>query len=221
MNQRDLIKDNQHYAGRGRGIAISAAFLLLLHLAACARLFPVGKAAPEILETNLEGPEYLVNRQDVLDVSVYPDAELGRELTVNNRGTISFPLLGDVQVEGLSVTALERKLAALLERDYLIYPQVHVRIKKFHTRSVFILGEINRPGPYSLGTEEGDSTLLELIAMAGGFSGIANIKKVKIIRMEGGQKKIYRVNVEDIIHGKKKDVFLQADDIIIVEQSWF
>lgn len=198
-----------------------AALLVAGQLAGCVRLFSGAAPAPEVSEIERENIEYFINRQDVVEISVYPDSELNRELTVNNRGTINFPLLGEVQVEGLSVTALERKLAALLEKDYLVYPQVHVRVKKFHAVTVSILGEVNRPGPYTLGTEDAETTLLELVAMAGGFSNIANIKKIKIIRMEGGEKKTYRVNAEDIIHGKKKDVPLQANDLIVIEQSWF
>jgi len=178
------------------------------------------KVAPEDLASLDQETEYLINPKDVLDIQIYPDAELNREIVVSPKGTISFPLVGEVQVEGLSIANAERKLTALLEKDYLVYPQVHIRIKEFHTLTISILGEVNRPGPYKLG-QEGETTLLESIAMAGGFTNIANVKKIKIIRMEGSEKKTYQVNGEDVLKGKRKDVPLKPNDLIVVEQSWF
>ena len=169
----------------------------------------------------LEEADYRITMKDVLEIKVYPDEQLSRELTVSPSGTINFPLIGEVQAEGLTPTALERKLTALLEKDYLVYPQVQVKVKEYRALSVYLLGEVNRPGPYKLASEEGSTTLLEAIAQGGGFSPVANIKKIKIIRTEGTQKKTYYVNGEDVIKGKAKDVVLRANDIIVVEQSWF
>lgn len=190
-------------------------------LAGCAGMSPSTKTGPEVSDSLEADAEYLINPKDILEIQVYPDAELNRELTVSPRGTVSFPLIGEVQVEGLSVTHAEKKLTALLGKDYLVYPQVHIRVKEFHTLTISLLGEVNRPGPYKLASQEGETTLLEAIAMAGGFSNIANVKKIKIIRMEGSEKKTYQVNGEDILKGKKKDVPLKANDLIVVEQSWF
>ncbi|HNV85382.1 MAG TPA: polysaccharide biosynthesis/export family protein [Candidatus Omnitrophota bacterium] len=165
--------------------------------------------------------DYRINPKDILEIEVYPDRDLSREVTVTRTGTISFPLLGEIQVQGLSVSAMERKMKVLLEKDYLVNPQVYVKVKRYHEVSVSILGEVNRPGTYELESQEGETTLLEAIAKAGGFSALANIKKIKIIRTEGGQRKVYQVNGEDVIKGKKRDVPLKANDIIVVQQSWF
>lgn len=199
-------------------ISLEAVFCAALFFSGCAG---VGiKGGPDDSSALEAETEYLINPKDVLEIQIYPDADLNRELAVSPKGTISFPLIGEVQVEGLSVTNAEKKLTALLEKDYLVYPQVHIRIKEFHTLTISLLGEVNRPGPYKLG-QEGETTLLEAIAMAGGFSNIANVKKIKIIRVEGGEKKTYLVNGEDILKGEKKDVPLKANDLIVVEQSWF
>jgi len=165
--------------------------------------------------------DYRISPKDILEVEVYPDKDMSRELTVSRSGTISFPLLGEVQVQGLSTSALERKMKVLLEKDFLVNPQVYVRVKRYHEVTVSILGEVNRPGSYELESQEGETTLLESIAKAGGFSALANVKKIKIIRVESGQRKVYRVNGEEIIKGSKKDVPLRANDIVVVEQSWF
>lgn len=165
--------------------------------------------------------DYRINPKDVLDIEIYPDKEISREVTVSRAGTISFPLLGEIQVQGLSTSALEKKMKVLLDKDYLVNPQVYVRVKRYHEVTVSILGEVNRPGSFELETQEGETTLLEAIAKAGGFSALANIKKIKIIRVESGQRKVYHVNGEEIIRGKKKDVPLKANDIVVIGQSWF
>lgn len=168
-----------------------------------------------------EGADYRISPKDVLEIKVYPDETLNREVTVNRDGTIQFPLLEDVQVRGLSIRGLEKKMGALLEKDFLVNPQVHIRVKGFHTTTISIMGEVNRPGPYELETDEGQTTLLEAIAKAGGFSQLANPRRVKIVRIEGGEKRVYKVNAEAIIKGRKKDVMLKGNDIVVIEQSWF
>ncbi len=196
-------------------------FCAAVLISGCAGVSSNIKSNPEDSKGLEKETEYLINPKDILEIQVYPDADLNREITVSPKGTISFPLIGEVQVEGLSVTNAEKKLTVLLEKDYLVYPQVHIRVKEFHTLTISILGEVNRPGPYKLGTQEGETTLLEAIAMAGGFTNIANIKKIKIIRVQGSEKKTYQVNAEEVLKGKKKDVPLKANDLIVVEQSWF
>jgi len=210
--------------------AMKKCFMIVLCMALAAggcaggieKLYPE-KVSGTSQETPLEEVQldYRINPKDILEIEVYPDKELSREVTVSRTGTVSFPLLGEIQVQGLSISALERKLKVLLEKDYLVNPQVYVRVKRYHEVSVSILGEVNRPGTYELESQEGETTLLEAIAKAGGFSALANIKKIKIIRTEAGQRKVYQVNVEDVIKGKKRDVPLKANDIVVIQQSWF
>ncbi len=190
-------------------------------LSGCAGVGATIKTDSEASDSLEKQTEYLINAKDILEIQVYPDTDLNREISVSPKGTISFPLIGEIQVEGLSVSNAEKKLTVLLGKDYLVYPQVHIRVKEFHTLTISILGEVNRPGPYKLASQEGETTLLEAIAMAGGFSNVANVKKIKIIRTEGSEKKTYQVNAEEILKGKKKDVPLKANDLIVVEQSWF
>jgi len=201
--------------------SVVSIFFFIAWVSGCSSM-EIGRLKPtEVSEQAPPEEDYRLNTKDTLEVKVYPDEEMSGEFTINSKGTITFPLLGEVQAEGLSVTNLERKLTTLLTKDYLVYPQVHIRVKQFHTLTVSILGEVNRPGPYKLESEQGETTLLEAIAMAGGFSSVANIKKIKVIRVEGGEKKVYKVNAEQIIQGRKKDFPLQANDIVVVEQSWF
>jgi polysaccharide export outer membrane protein len=108
---------------------------------------------------------------DVLEVSVYDDPDLSGLFTVQYGGEISFPLLGDILVDGLSSREVREKLTALLAKDYLVDPQVAVRIKEHRSQWVTLTGEVARPGKYFL---QGSKTLLELLTEAGGFTAQAS-----------------------------------------------
>lgn len=180
-----------------------------------------GKEEELALEVLDEGQEYLISIDDVLDITIYPDKELSRQVTVSREGVISFPLIGEVKMVGMTVVQAEKSLKETLSKDYLVDPQVYVKVEKYHEVSISILGEVNRPGTYQLSSQQGATTLLEAVAKAGGFSQLANMKKIKIMRTDSGQRKVYQVSAVEIMEGKKKDIRLQADDIVVVAQSWF
>lgn len=110
---------------------------------------------------------YRVGPGDVLEVDVYDDPDLSGLVTVQHSGDISFPLLGDVVVEGLTVKEVQAKLVELLAKDYLVDPQVIVRVKEHRSQWVTLVGEVVRPGKYYL---QGTKTMLDLLTEAGGFT---------------------------------------------------
>ncbi len=111
--------------------------------------------------------DYRVGPGDVLDVEVYGDPDLSGLVTVQYGGEISFPLLGDVQVNGLTAKEVRDTLTRLLAKDYLVDPQVAVRVKEHRSQWITMVGEVVRPGKYFL---QGSKTLLELLTEAGGFT---------------------------------------------------
>ncbi len=114
---------------------------------------------------------YRVGSGDVLEVEVYDDPDLSGLVTIQYGGEISFPLLGDVPVEGLTVKEVQGRLTELLAKDYLIDPQVMIRVKEHRSQWVTVVGEVARPGKYYL---QGSKTLLDLLTEAGGFTTQAN-----------------------------------------------
>ncbi|MGB2600569.1 MAG: polysaccharide biosynthesis/export family protein, partial [Candidatus Omnitrophota bacterium] len=142
-----------------------------------------------------------------------------RRVRVSSNGDINFPLLGEVDVTGLSINECEKKLRDLLEKDYLVNPQVTVFIEEYSTVSV--IGQVNEPGAYEI---KGRLTVVEALSKAGGFTKIANTNGVKILRTNTDGKKItINVKAGDIINGGKKEdnVQLQSGDIITVPESFF
>ena len=166
--------------------------------------------------------EYKVGAYDLLDISVYQEPDLGKVVRVSQDGFISFPLVGKVNVSGLDIIAAEEKIAALLERDYLINPSVKILVKEYSSKKVFVLGEVKNPGSLSI-PQDKKLTVIEAIAMAGGFSTTAAIDGTRIIRVENGVKKYLPVKVSDITKrgDKAKDIILEPNDILFIPERIF
>jgi len=166
--------------------------------------------------------EYKVEAGDVLTITVYEHPDLTTELRVSPNGEIMFPLLGTVDIKDLSVNEVEEKIRFLLEKDYLVDPQVNVFIKEYHPEKVFVMGFVNRPGEYEL-FKDRPTTALEAITMAGGFRRGAAENSTKIIRVEEGEEITIPIKVSDITKkgNKDKDIAVKPGDIIVVPESFF
>lgn len=166
-------------------------------------------------------PEYIIGPQNVLQIDVYygRDKNLERKVRVSSKGYINFPLLGEVEISGLTVNEAVEKLTALLEKDYLVNPQVSIFIEEYSTVSV--IGQVNKPGTYPI---KGRLTVVEAISLAEGFTKIAAPNGVKVLRTDtDGVKTSINIKAGDIINGGKKedDVQLQSGDIVSVPESFF
>jgi polysaccharide export outer membrane protein len=126
-------------------------------------------------------PEYRVGPGDVLEVVVFGNEDLSRSTTIQTNGTISLPLLGDVNVAALTLPEVKTKLTSLLARDYLVNPQVDVKVKEYQSQFVTLIGEVNAPGRKPL---RGRTRLIDALVEAGGFTPRASGELV-ISRVEG------------------------------------
>lgn len=181
-------------------------------------------APPEetIVKNSPEVSEYQIGTENVLQIDVYygKGEKISQKVRVSSRGVITFPLVGEVEVAGLTVTGLQDRLTELLGQDYLVNPQVTVFIEEYST--VSILGEVNKPGAYPI---KGRLTVLELISLAEGFTKIAAPNKAKVMRTNpDGSREEIQVRVSDIINkdsGDKDNVVLRAGDMVVVPESLF
>lgn len=166
--------------------------------------------------------KYKLQPTDVLSISVHGQPDLTTKTRVSYDGYITFPLLGSVKAEGLTAQELEGTLKVELEKSYLVNAQVLVFIEEYHPRQVSVVGEVDKPGKYDM-SQEKNLTLMEAIAMAGGFTKDAYIKNIKIMRKENGKQKTIKVDARDItVKGEKdKDIALEPDDVIVVPESFF
>jgi polysaccharide export outer membrane protein len=125
--------------------------------------------------------DYEVGPGDVLDIAVFDNADLSRLPTVQTNGSISLPLLGEVQVAGLTVAEVQRKITNLLAKDYLRNPQVEVKVREFQSQFVSVVGEVNSPGRKPI---RGRMRLVDALLESGGFKASASAE-VLITRTDG------------------------------------
>jgi len=161
-----------------------------------------------------QDPNYVIGSQDVLDISVWKEADLTRVVPVRPDGKISLPLLNDVQAAGLTPTQLAESITTSLKK-FVTDPQVTVIVAQINSQRIYIVGEVTRAGAYPLLP---DMTMLQALSSAGGFTPFANLKKIYMFRIEGGKQVKYPFNYKDVISGKhtEQDVMLKAGDTIVV-----
>ena len=150
---------------------------------------------------------YVLGPGDRIAISVFGQLDLSMELTLSDNGTLNYPFLGEILIEGLTMPELEQRIADGLRGDYLIDPDVTVSMTKY--RLFFLNGEVNRPGgyPYQPGL-----TLEKALALAGGLSPRAARKKIVVKRASESSGAEVKINMSDPVH---------AGDVISVPQSFF
>lgn len=174
-------------------------------------------------QKSADSEEYRVRVGDTLNIAVFQEPELSLEVKVPQSGMIRYPLLGVIQVKGLTLSDTEKRITELLAKDYLVNPRVSITVEANKSRRVVtVLGEVKQPGTIEMPDQE-QVTLLQLIGRAGGFTNIAATDRITIIRMENGKEQVIRVNVSAIIKSgdRNKDIELKAGDVVSVPQSFF
>lgn len=176
---------------------------------------PATAAADSAAAGKAHDDSFVIGNDDVLAVNVWKEPDVSRTIPVRSDGKISLPLAGEVQAAGLTPRQLEAAIAAKLQ-SFISDPDVTVIVTEIHSQKFNILGEVARPGSYPL---TNSMSVLDAIALAGGFRDFAKQKSIYILRQNGsaGETRI-PFNYKDVIKGKKTDenVKLQARDTIIV-----
>lgn len=156
---------------------------------------------------------YRLGAGDLVSISVYDEPDLSLELRIGLSGNISYPLLGDVKVAGLSPKELEVKLVEKLKGPYLIDPSVNVTIMEY--RPFYVTGEVEKPGSYAF---HPGLTVSRAISISGGFTERASKGKIYVVHDSSFQSdsdvsiEKRRINIADVV---------RPGDVITVEQSFF
>jgi polysaccharide export outer membrane protein len=161
-----------------------------------------------------DSDSYVIGPEDVLFIYVWKEENLSRTVPVRMDGMISIPLVDDIKAAGMTPLQLKQTLLAKLS-EFVETPDVTVIVTEANSYKVYVQGEVKTPGVYKLRTE---TSLVQLIVMAGGFTDWADKKKITIIRKEGGKESRIRANYKKIIDGDEgaKDIILKSGDIIII-----
>jgi polysaccharide export outer membrane protein len=159
-------------------------------------------------------PGYVIGADDVLSIRFWKEDDLSAEVTVRPDGKVALPLLNDVQAAGLTPEQLREQLMVAAKK-YVEDPNPTVMVKTIKSRTVFITGQVEKPGPYPLNSTV---SVLQLIAMAGGLRDFAQGKDISLFRTEDGRPIVLRFNYKDVVNGKNlsQNIDLKPGDTVVV-----
>jgi polysaccharide biosynthesis/export protein len=159
--------------------------------------------------------DYIIGPSDILAINVWKDPELTRNVPVRPDGKITLPLIGEMQVSGLTALDVQRLVTQRL-KEYVAKPEVTVIVQEVKSRAYIVVGKIIKPGSYGLAKP---TTVLDAVAIAGGFQEFAKVNKVYILRHQddGSQIKL-RFEYKKVINQRAPDenVELKNGDTIVV-----
>jgi polysaccharide export outer membrane protein len=185
--------------------------------AALGCLAPFSRAAdlPKIAEpASNDQPEYRLGPEDVIEVFVYKEPDLSTTVTVRPDGRISLPLAGELDANGKAAGQLQQEIAERLKR-YISGPVVNVMVKQINSLKISVLGEVRKPDVYRI---KNRVTVLDAIAMAGGFTDLARPNRVVVLRnTPSGQQRI-KVNINQAVgDNTNPPLYLEPADTVYVE----
>jgi polysaccharide export outer membrane protein len=159
-------------------------------------------------------PGYVIGVFDVLSITFWRDQDMSAEVTVRPDGRISLPLLKDIPAAGYTPDQLREKLVEAAS-EYVEEPNPTVVVKEIRSRNVFITGNVAKPNTYAL---TGDTTVMQLIALAGGLEEFADRKHIVVMRMENGKPQYYPFNYGDVVRQRhpEQNILLRPGDTVVV-----
>ena len=157
---------------------------------------------------------YKIGPNDVLNIFVWREADLTRDVTVTPDGKITFPLIGEIVAEGQTVLELKKTLTDKLQ-DFVTAPEVTVIVKESRSQVIYAIGKLARPGVLALAP---NMTVMQALSAAGGFAEWADPKNIMIVRREGGKEIQLRFNYKEYTSGEKmeQNILLKPGDTIVV-----
>lgn len=171
-----------------------------------------GKENTQLIVT----PEYILGPEDVLEISVWKNNDLSKQVQVRPDGRISLPLVGDVSAVGKTATQLTEEISSRL-RAYMENPTVSILVKEVNSYQIYVLGEVNKPGKFPLKSK---LTLLQAVTVAGGFTQVAARNKIVVFRFgkEGEGLTKIKASYDDIVirDGQNQNIELKPGDLIVV-----
>lgn len=163
-------------------------------------------------------PDYVLQASDLLRIQIFQQDDLTREVRVSQEHKIVLPLIGAIEVRGKTVREVQELVRELYDRDFLVNPQVNVFVLDYAKRSVNVIGSVNSPGVVMFPQEQG-MNLLDAISRVGGFSRLADRRRVKLTRQVDGKTSTFVINVDDLIQGNAAEQWaLVQDDVIFVPE---
>jgi polysaccharide export outer membrane protein len=157
---------------------------------------------------------YRVGAEDVLEISVWREDALKKEVLVRPDGGVSYPLIGEVQAAGKTVLEIRDDVARRLEK-FIPDPAVSVTILKTGSQRVYVIGKVNKPGEFALGRYV---DVLQALSMAGGLTPFADGNDIRVMRRDGDRQVSFPFEYNRVVRGQKleQNIPLRAGDVVVV-----
>ena len=182
---------------------------------------PSASTTPGPAEGHYTNGGYRLKVNDLVRITVFEEDDLTTETRISESGSINFPLIGSVQLAGRTVDDASSEIRERLDKDYIVNPQVTMVLVEFAKRWATVLGEVQRPGEVEI-PPDGGLDLLGAIALAGGYTRIADPGHVIVRRLVNGRDMVLRVNAKQLARDSRVQQFqVFPGDTINVGQSFF
>ncbi len=157
---------------------------------------------------------YHIGPGDILEISVWKDESLTREVVVPPDGFISFPLVAEINTNGLTITGLRAIITKKIS-EYIPDAFVTVMLKQINSLKAYVIGKVNKPGIYNIDME---TTVIQILAMAAGLNPYASESNIFILRHQNGTNVKIPFNYKEILKGKnlKQNILIQRGDVIVI-----
>jgi len=175
--------------------------------------------APHAAPKEEQASDYLLQPLDLLGFEVFQEPDLKQDVRISKEGTITLPLIGLIEVKGLTVRAAADQIRQRYAAKYIRNPQVTLLVKEYTQRTVSVIGSVTNPGTVKFQPEQ-PLSLIEALSNVGGFTRLADKRKVKLTRTNpDGTSVTHVIDVEALLSGSKTDAWpLQPRDVIFVPE---
>jgi polysaccharide export outer membrane protein len=177
----------------------------------CAKAEPVQMPSTP---TRRPWPDYIIGPGDILDISLWRDDALTKQVVVLPDGKISYPLIGEIIAGGRTIGDLKSEIAEKLV-PYVPEPVLNIEVKQVNSMILYVIGRVNSPGRFVLNA---NVNVLQALSIAGGLNPFAKRSKIKIFRKQGDQTKVFPFNYDEVVDGVNlgQNITLQRGDVIVV-----
>jgi polysaccharide export outer membrane protein len=153
---------------------------------------------------------------DIISIRVFGEEDLTGKFSVSKGGTINYPYIGRIAIEGMTCAEVEDRVTVGLKDGYLKKPDVTCSIEEYNSKRIYVLGEVKEPGSYPY---KATLTIVEAFALAGGATNRAATNGTKLTRKMNGKEVQVRVPMQEVVEGRQKNIRLQPGDVVYVPQS--
>lgn len=164
--------------------------------------------------TETTDPQYIIGYGDILNIDVWKDEALAKQVTVLPDGRIAFPLIGEITAAGKTVAQLRREIETGLKR-FVPDPILNVEVEQVNSMMIYVIGKVNHPGRFVLNA---NIDILQALAMAGGLNPFAKQDSIKVFRKNSQETRMYNFNYDEVSEGKQltQNILLKRGDVIVV-----